>query len=123
MSSTIQEATYTAERRIAPRRQPAFGTICKFTPASDLKPRTGLVWNLSTTGVSMLLHEPCAAGTQLSGELRTVDERIALPVGIRVAARAEAVDRRLPGRRAIRESLSTTEMGHFVDSRREMVGA
>jgi hypothetical protein len=74
-------ATVTADRRIAPRRQPAIGTVLRFDPAIDLGP--GLVWNLSATGVSMLVTDPPVVGAVLAGQLETEagDE---LPVLFRV---------------------------------------
>lgn len=60
------------ERRIAPRRQPAMGTVCRLDPGPDGEPRIGLVWNISATGISMLLHEPREPGSLIPGELETV---------------------------------------------------
>ena len=62
-------------------RQPAIGTVLRFDPAIDHGP--GLVWNLSATGVSMLLTDPPEAGAILAGQLETEagDE---LPVLFRV---------------------------------------
>ncbi len=58
-----------AERRIAPRFQPAFGTVCRFILRDDGERVVGLVWNISETGVSMLLAEPPVRGAELDGEL------------------------------------------------------
>lgn len=83
MSTTLTTHAPAAERRIAPRRQPAMGTICRLengNGADDL----GLVWNISTTGISMLLHDPRQTGTHLEGILETMDDGPSLPVGMSV---------------------------------------
>src|SRR5215218_5226679 len=72
-----------ADRRIAPRRQPAIGTVCRFDPALDVGDAVGLVWNISATGVSMLVTEPPDAGAILAGQLE-VEGGHALPVLFRV---------------------------------------
>jgi len=74
----------TGERRRSPRRQPAIGTICQFTPRCAVN-GMGLVWNISTSGVSVLANQPCEAGVRLEGELRTLDERATLPISFNVA--------------------------------------
>lgn len=58
-----------AERRRAARRHPAHGTVCRLLEADGDDLGCGLVWNLSTTGVSMLLHLRIEPGTQLVAEL------------------------------------------------------
>jgi hypothetical protein len=73
---------FQAERRRAPRRQPALGTVLDL----DGRPaRQGLVWNISTSGVSMLLPEPIDAGTALEAELVSTDAGGRLKVRIRIA--------------------------------------
>jgi hypothetical protein len=69
------------DRRVAPRFQPAFGTVCRFDRDH---PRVGLVWNLSRTGVSMLLADPPEAGTKVVGELTAEGSAIGLPVTLHV---------------------------------------
>src|SRR5262249_33400622 len=66
------------DRRRAVRFQPAFGTICRFR---DAGPDAGLVWDLSATGVGMLLADPPPPGTILAAELTT--ERATLPISLR----------------------------------------
>jgi hypothetical protein len=66
------------------RRQPALGTVCRFAFGAGGKSHLGLVWNLSTSGVSMLLDEAPQSGVVLQAELTTVDDRAALPVTLRV---------------------------------------
>jgi hypothetical protein len=58
-----------AERRRAARRRPAHGTVCRLTEADGDDLGCGLVWNLSATGVSMLLNFRLEPGTQLTVEL------------------------------------------------------
>jgi hypothetical protein len=82
MSSQAPAAA--SERRIAHRRQPALGTICRLGSQSAGLTHLGLVWNLSVSGVSMLLHEPLQPGTQVRGELATTNDRSTLPVDLRV---------------------------------------
>src|SRR5688500_8561539 len=74
-----------AERRRPSRRQPAMGTVCKIAGESGKKQRVGLVWNLSTSGVSMLLPEPIDVGSTLTGELAAMDGRLLLPITKKVA--------------------------------------
>lgn len=73
------------ERRIAPRFQPAFGTICRLH-SRDGNGNTvvGLVWNISETGISMLIADPPARGEQLDAELTTESGDEVLPLSLRV---------------------------------------
>jgi len=73
-----------ADRRVAARRQPAMGTILRLDPAAGGKPATGLVWNISTTGVSMLLPTPPEPGARLSGVLETMADAHTLAVEMKV---------------------------------------
>jgi hypothetical protein len=84
MKTATKRIDKPSERRRAPRRQPALGTICQFAPTSALQ-GLGLVWNISTSGVSVLANRPCAAGVRLDAELRTLDERATLPITFDVA--------------------------------------
>src|SRR5579871_4312119 len=58
-----------AERRVAPRFQPAFGTVFRFIQPESEDSVVGLVWNISKTGVSMLLAQPPERGGVVAGEL------------------------------------------------------
>lgn len=69
------------DRRIAQRFVPAFGTVCRLRRD---QPRVGLVWNISRTGVSMLLADPPAAGTAVDAELTTEAGGHGLPVVLHV---------------------------------------
>lgn len=73
-----------AERRRAPRRQPAIGTVCQFSSGSEIH-GMGLVWNISTSGVSVLSNEACATGIRLAGELRSLELGATLPITFEVA--------------------------------------
>lgn len=70
-----------SERRAAARRQPALGTVCRL----DNGPGFGLVWNISASGVSFLVHEAPTRGALVRGVLATANEGFALPVSLRVA--------------------------------------
>ena len=58
----------TADRRGATRFQPAFGAVCRLG-AVDTRRATALVWDLSATGVSMLMSDPPEKGTVWTAEL------------------------------------------------------
>lgn len=84
---TMSTATLSekSERRIAPRFQPSFGTICRFAGASgQLRPTVGLVWNISETGMSMLMADPPEAGAELTAELTQENSGKGMPVTLRV---------------------------------------
>lgn len=76
-------AASSSERRQSLRRQPTVGTVCRLTAGDPSA--TGLVWNISTHGISMLLHQGPVAGTTLSGELQSGDGRASLAIIFRVA--------------------------------------
>jgi hypothetical protein len=58
-----------AERRRAARRRPAQDTVCRLSDDDGDEIGCGLVWNLSTTGVSMLLNLRLEPGTVVAVEL------------------------------------------------------
>jgi hypothetical protein len=73
------------ERRVTPRFQPAFGTICRLhIPGENGRTVVGLVWNISESGVSMLIADPPTRGAELDAELTTESGGDFLPVAIRV---------------------------------------
>jgi PilZ domain len=73
------------ERRVSPRHRPAVGTTCRFDPAGGGTAHAdGLVWNISRTGVSMLLATKPTAGEILTGELTAEHDPAELPVMLRV---------------------------------------
>lgn len=71
-----------AERRAAPRFRPAFGTVCRLGPAW---PRVGLVWDISETGVCMLLGDPPAAGGEIDAVLAADGSEAGVSVRLKVA--------------------------------------
>jgi len=66
----MQTAPTVVERRQAARRQPAMGTIFRHDGSSP-----GLVWNISTGGLSLLVADPPERGTTVRGTLATADGR------------------------------------------------
>jgi hypothetical protein len=84
-SMATATAKLATERRVAPRRQPTLGTVCYLHSSAGDDLGVGLVWNISTSGVSMLLHQRLENGTTLSVELTTASETYTLPVTLRVA--------------------------------------
>lgn len=74
---------FPAERRGKPRFQPTFGTVIRLL-FPDRGPAVGLVWNISETGISMLLAEPLGRGMEVAGELGTEGGVAALEVVFRV---------------------------------------
>jgi hypothetical protein len=73
-----------SDRRAASRFQPAFGTVFRFLKGEADEPAVGLVWNLSRTGVSMLLPDPPQRGTLLPGELFAETTGMILPITLRI---------------------------------------
>ena len=61
-------STTTVERRMAARRQPALGTVFRHDGSAP-----GLVWNISTGGLSLLVSDPPERGTTVRGALATAD--------------------------------------------------
>ncbi len=74
----------TDERRIAPRRQPAMGTVCRLDSPDGGPAPLALIWNISKTGISMLLSAPQPAGTVLLGYLETMVGEAMLRVAMKV---------------------------------------
>jgi hypothetical protein len=74
-----------AERRTAVRRQPTLGTVCRMEPRNGEAPAVGLVWNISTGGVSMLFNERLERGVTINGVLMTSTDGFSLPVTMRIA--------------------------------------
>jgi hypothetical protein len=60
--------TTMVERRQAARRQPALGTVFRHDGSAP-----GLVWNISTGGMSLLVANPPERGTTIRGELATAE--------------------------------------------------
>jgi hypothetical protein len=58
-----------AERRRASRRQPAHDTLCRLIELDGDQIGCGLVWNISASGVSMLLNLRLEPGAVIGAEL------------------------------------------------------
>lgn len=84
MSTTPKETRPGEDRRVAPRFQPAFGTIYRFKHSENEDHAVGLVWNISQTGVSMLLAVPPERGGIMPGELTTESGGPGLNIDLRV---------------------------------------
>ena len=82
---TVSPATPPAdERRIAPRRQPAMGTVCRLDALEGGPAPLVLVWNISVTGISLLSPNPQPSGTALAGYLEQTEGDHMLRVSMRV---------------------------------------
>ncbi|AWM36328.1 hypothetical protein GobsT_58810 [Gemmata obscuriglobus] len=101
------------ERRRSARFQPAFGTVCRVGPANARR-TSGLVWDLSATGVSMLMADPPAEGELVPAELvmEVGTERLTVEL-IVVHVRPVSTGDYFVGARFER-SLSADEMAPFV---------
>ncbi|MDY3553215.1 PilZ domain-containing protein [Gemmata sp. JC717] len=76
--------TASTERRVAPRRQPAMGTVLRLDAPDGGPSSVALVWNISTTGISMLLHAPRPTGSELAGYLEPMLDEAMLRVRMKV---------------------------------------
>ena len=84
MSTPAPAEAPMTDRRRAPRVQPAFDTVCQFTLPPSAEKKIGLVWNISETGVSMLLNEPLPADATVTGELTGESGGSGLPITFQV---------------------------------------
>ena len=84
MTTATADPDSPTERRVATRRQPALGTVCRLRLDPDDDPALGLVWNISASGVSMLLPTPHTPGGLIPGELETMTRGESLSVRLRV---------------------------------------
>ncbi|MBP3954238.1 PilZ domain-containing protein [Gemmata sp. G18] len=73
-----------SERRVAPRRQPAMGTVCRLDSPDGGPSALALVWNISQSGISMLLNAPQPAGTVLAGYLESMVSDAMLRIAMKV---------------------------------------
>lgn len=71
-----------AERRVA-HRQPAVGTVCRLGDGA-VSPSRALVWNISTSGVSMLVPSRLEPGSGVRGVLETIRGRNPVVVDMHV---------------------------------------
>jgi hypothetical protein len=74
-----------ADRRGAARRQPAVGTVYRVEKTKVNDAAVGLVWNISASGLSMLLPESRDAGDVLRGRLATFNNRNELAIELQVS--------------------------------------
>lgn len=65
--------TTSTDRRVAPRRQPAMGTICRLETEDTGPMALALVWNISATGISLLVPDPRAHGALVTGYLEQME--------------------------------------------------
>ena len=100
------------ERRRAPRRQPAVGTICRLSAGK--KTRLGLVWNLSESGLSMLVSEELTAGAELKGNMTTLDEAASIPITFHVTHVKKLLTGDFLVGGPFEHALSATQMSPFV---------
>jgi len=112
--STVTAPPKAAERRSAVRRQPTLGTVCRLEGTDDGKSGVGLVWNISTTGVSMLFNARLDRGATVKSVLATTNDGFTLPVTLRVAhvAKLQTGDYLIGGQ--FDRALSADEMRHFL---------
>ncbi|AMV27899.1 hypothetical protein VT84_26080 [Gemmata sp. SH-PL17] len=73
-----------SERRVAPRRQPAMGTVCRLDSPDGGPSALALIWNISQSGISMLLNAPQPAGTLLAGYLESMVSDAMLRVSMKI---------------------------------------
>lgn len=76
---------HTAERRRAPRRMPTQGTTCQLEMDSGAKLAWGLVWNISATGISILVGTELKPGAEVRGALLAADGETSLDLALRIA--------------------------------------
>ncbi len=72
------------DRRVAPRRQPAMGAICRLDSGDGDPSAIVLVWNISVTGISVLAAEARPTGAVLTGFLEQTEGEHMLRVAMRV---------------------------------------
>jgi hypothetical protein len=103
-----------AERRMAPRRQPTLGTVCRMEARAGKDGGVGLVWNISTGGVSMLFNDHMERGATVKGVLATSNDGFALPITMRVTHVAHLLtgDYLVGGQ--FDRPIATDEMRHFL---------
>ncbi len=101
------------ERRVTLRLQPAVNTVYRFETADGL-PASGIVWNISTTGICILLPEAQPIGAVLTGSIGTTggDHTHAIALKIVHSRRLEAGDYALGAR--FERPLTDDELKPFV---------
>lgn len=102
------------ERRVAPRRQPALGTVFRLDSEDGGPSRVLLVWNISLSGVSLLSPIPRDAGGVLAGYLERTEgtEQVRISVRVVHAKQLETGDFYLGGQ--FDRPLTAEELKPFV---------
>lgn len=72
------------ERRVAPRRQPAIGTVYRLDADDGGPSAVLLVWNVSLSGMSLLSPSTRAPGAELSGFLERTEGTEQVRIAVRV---------------------------------------
>jgi hypothetical protein len=101
-----------AERRRAARRRPAHNTVCRLTDRDGDEIACGLVWNVSATGVSMLLNAKLEPGTRVGAELAAGGASIRLGLSVVHLSRLRTGDYVLGGQ--FSRPLGEAELRPFV---------
>jgi hypothetical protein len=102
-----------AERRRAARRRPTQDTVCHLTALDGAEAGCGLVWNVSTTGISMLLHIGLEPGALLGAELsNAAGARLRVGLSVVHLTRLRTGDYVLGGQ--FSEALDEDELRPFV---------
>jgi hypothetical protein len=76
--------TQEPERRVAPRRQPAIGTVYRLDSDDGGPSAVLLVWNISLSGMSLLSPATRAPGTELSGFVERTEGVEQVRIAVRV---------------------------------------
>jgi hypothetical protein len=85
MNPRTEDNTRAMERRRSPRRQPTQGTTCQLEVGLGDKLVWGLVWNISASGISILVGMALEPGPNLRGALLAADGVTSLDLALRVA--------------------------------------
>ena len=72
------------DRRRAVRRQPAVGTYFRPDQVPAVGRPFGLVWNISTGGMSLFMSQPYGHGERISGQLISNNGRHVVPIVFQV---------------------------------------
>ncbi len=73
-----------SDRRVAPRRQPALGAVCRLDSPDGGPSAIVLVWNISLTGISVLSATQRPTGSVLTGYLERTEGDYMLRIAMRV---------------------------------------
>jgi hypothetical protein len=83
MPAAVVPSSTNVDRRAAPRRQPAVGTVFRIEDAAEER-GFGLVWNISTSGISMLTPDNPGCGAKLRGNIVTNDGRHRQAIAVQI---------------------------------------